>query len=523
MSNAEKHIPVSTSLPASIEQGETTPYIDPDLEKRTLRTFDLFVLPQMMILILIAYLDRSNIGNAVVFGFEEGLNLHGLEYNNILTVFYATYVVFEVPWVMAVKRWGANNVLALALISWSIVTLCTGFIQNYRQADVVRLLLGAAEAGLFPALSFIISTIWDRQRCAKRICLLYMSSTLSGALGGLIAYGIQTMGDQRGIAAWRWLFIVEGAISIVICGIAWFTLPNSAEKAWFLTAEDQALMESRKAREAVYKGPDEFDWKYARQALTDPFVYAAALLLFCSSMPLFGFVSQYFHIPQPQLTFVVKGTFLPTILTGLGHTGLQANYLSIPCYIIAAISLISWTSLSDRVEKRALVAFLAPMSCIVGYAIVVGTSNPAAGYAAMFLCGAGIYAYNATLLTWVANNLAPDYKRSVGIPLSASLANISGTISSQIYPSSDAPRYLKGNAISLAMEAVACGGVMVVWLLLRKRDQKKEKPIAEGIEDNGYGDEVVARSIIQDGRHRIAPSNLAASAYRFDNKEERET
>lgn len=291
MSDIEKNEDSPNSPAVSVDHGQTTPYIDSDQEKRTPRKFDLFVLPQMMILILIAYLDRSNIGNAVVFGFEEGLDLYGHQFNDISTMFYPTYVLFEVPWVVAVKRWGANNVLALALISWSVVTLGTGFIQNYSQAIVMRLLLGAAEAGLFPALSFIISTIWDRKRCAKRICLLYMSSTLSGAFGGLIAYGIQTMGDQRGIAAWRWLFIIEGAISIVICGIAWFTLPNSAEKAWFLTAEDRELMEARKIREAIYKGPDKFQWRYARQAFTDPFVYAAALLLFCSSIPLFGFVS----------------------------------------------------------------------------------------------------------------------------------------------------------------------------------------------------------------------------------------
>lgn len=313
MADIEKSLPVTTSPTASIDNGNVVPYIDPQHEKRTLRKFDLCVLPQMMILILIAYLDRSNIGNAVVFGFEEGLSLHGHQFNDISTVFYATYVLFEVPWVMAVKRWGANNVLALALISWSVVTLATGFIQNYTQAIVMRLLLGAAEAGLFPALSFIISTIWDRKRCAKRICLLYMSSTLSGAFGGLIAYGIQTMGDQRGIAAWRWLFIVEGAVSVVICGIAWFTLPTSAEKAWFLNDQDRELMQARKVREAIYKGPDHFDWKYAKQAFMDPFVYAAALLLFCSSVPLFGFVSKAILLyADSELTSTREHSYLPS-------------------------------------------------------------------------------------------------------------------------------------------------------------------------------------------------------------------
>lgn len=108
---------------------------------------------------------------------------------------------------MAVKRYGANTVLGIALVLWSIVTLCTGFVQNYAQCIVVRLLLGAAEAGLFPALSFIISTIWDRENQAKRVSLLYMSSAASGAVGGLFAYGIQSMGRQKGLDAWRWLFV----------------------------------------------------------------------------------------------------------------------------------------------------------------------------------------------------------------------------------------------------------------------------------------------------------------------------
>ncbi|ORY19060.1 major facilitator superfamily domain-containing protein [Clohesyomyces aquaticus] len=230
------------------------------------------------------------------------------------------------------------------------------------------------------------------------------------------------MGDQHGISAWRWLFIIEGIISIVICGIVWFSLPRSAEQAWFLNEEEKALMRARKARDARFKGAAEFSWKFAKRAFTDPFVYMTASLLFASSIPLFGFT-----------------TFLPTMLRGLGHTGLEANYLSTPPYILASISLISWTTLSDKLNKGALVAMLAPLPCILGYIIIVGTPKGGAGYAAMFLCAAGIYPYNATLLTWVSNNLAPDDKRSVGIPPFASRANISGIVASQIYTPSGAP------------------------------------------------------------------------------------
>lgn len=88
---------------------------------------------------------------------------------------------------MAVKRFGANHVLGIAMIAWSIITLCTGFIQTYHQAIAVRVLLGAFEAGLVPSIVFIISTIWERERQSKRVAIIYGANCLSGAFGGLIA------------------------------------------------------------------------------------------------------------------------------------------------------------------------------------------------------------------------------------------------------------------------------------------------------------------------------------------------
>lgn len=88
---------------------------------------------------------------------------------------------------MAVKRFGANHVLGVAMIAWSAITLSTGFIQNYSQAIAVRVLLGAFEAGLVPSVVFIISTIWERERQSKRVAIIYACNCLSGAFGGLIA------------------------------------------------------------------------------------------------------------------------------------------------------------------------------------------------------------------------------------------------------------------------------------------------------------------------------------------------
>lgn len=202
---------------------------------------------------------------------------------------------------MAVKRWGPNIILAIAMTAWSAVTLGTGFIHSYHQAIAVRLILGIFESALFPCLVFVISTVYTREQQGKRVAVLYGATALSGAFGGLIAYAIQLMGARHGLAAWRWLFIVEGCVSFGIGMALWLTLPSSPASAWFLTEPEKEAMKSRLLRDAAYKGKEEFSWVFVRTALSDPLIYIAGLALFCSSIPLFGF-----------------GTFLPTIIVGLG-------------------------------------------------------------------------------------------------------------------------------------------------------------------------------------------------------------
>lgn len=304
-----------TSLP--FEQTGETSITSNDAERKVLSKFDKFVMPQMAILVLFAYLDRTNIGNptlslpfsvssltlpgnARVFGFEEDTGMHGTQFNDVSMYFYISYVIFETPWVLAVKKFGPGRVLAIAIISWSAITLGTGFVHSYGQVIACRVLLGFFEAGLFPSLMFVISQIYPPASQGKRMAVLYVSIALSGALGGLIAYGIQSMGARHGLSAWRWLFIIEGAISLLVGAICWLSLPSSPETAWFLNVEEKATMKLIKERNNPFKETVKFSWKQVGMAVTDPLIWLASIALFCSSIALFGF-----------------GTFLPTLLKGL--------------------------------------------------------------------------------------------------------------------------------------------------------------------------------------------------------------
>ncbi|OKL59695.1 hypothetical protein UA08_05287 [Talaromyces atroroseus] len=453
---------------SDVVPGSEEIYIDPVVEQRALRKFDMYAMPQLFLFAFLCYLDRSNLGNAKVFGFVEDIHLKGTEFNNLGTLFGATYIIFEIPWTLAIKRWGPNRILAIALVAWSVITLATGFIHNYAQAVVMRLLLGAFEAGLTPGYAFIFSTIYDRRGTSKRVALLYLANVTSGAFGGLIAWGIELMGTRRGLASWRWLFIIEGAISIFICSCCWLSFPSTPETAWFLNEEEKALMRARKERDVIYKGRDKFESKWIKEALKDPFIYLAAICFFSSSIAIFGF-----------------GTFLPTIISGLGFTDLQANYLTIPVYATGAIVLVIVTWLSDRFSKRGIFLLIIPTPVIIGYLITLVTPNAGAGYFAMFLCCAGIYSYQALILTWVTTNLAPDYKRSAGVSIFTSLSGISALIAPQLYPPKDSPRYMVGNGVSMGFEALAAISVIFVFILLKTRNATKQKLLAEGKTTNG--------------------------------------
>jgi len=293
-------------------------YVDPKKEAACRAKFDRYVVPVSVIFLVLSTLDRNNVskvffpripqilianqlGNARVFGFDEDIGLHGGQFGNIQTLSSVSTIVFEVPWVLAVRRWGARNSIGTAFVLWSALTLGTAFIQTYGQAIALRMLLNAAEAGLAQGFAFLFSTIYPRELAGKRIMTTNLAQCISGAFGGLFAYAIQTMGNRNGFAAWRWLFVIEFLITIVVCGVGLFFLPGEVESAWFLNEEEKETMRLKKKRDHMIRGQQKFDRKWIKIALTDPFVYLLGIAFFTSSVAINGF-----------------GVFLPTIISGLG-------------------------------------------------------------------------------------------------------------------------------------------------------------------------------------------------------------
>lgn len=248
----------------------TTVTIPPAEERALLAKLDLFFVPIIMAVYLSCFLDRSNIGNVKVAGLPAAIHATPAEISTAVSIFYATYVLVEAPWALALKKCTPRLLITALCIIWSLATIFTGFVTSIGGLYAARLVLGACEGGLFPGLNLYLTMVYKRAEQARRVSYLFVCTALSGAFGGLLAYLILKMDGVGGYAGWRWVYIIEGLFSMVVAAMVWFGLPNEPEKSWFLNEREKELMRIRAEQRAQYMGSEEFSWDEVLITLRDP-------------------------------------------------------------------------------------------------------------------------------------------------------------------------------------------------------------------------------------------------------------
>lgn len=244
--------------------------IDPAEESKLLMKLDLFFVPIIMVVYLSCFLDRSNIGNVKVAGMPEDIHATTEEISTAVSIFYATYVIVEAPWAIALKKITPRILMTGLCVIWSLTTIFSGFITNIGGLYAARLVLGACEGGLFPGLNLYLTMVYKREEQARRVSYLFVCTALSGAFGGLLAFAILKMDGVGGYAGWRWVYIIEGIFSIVVALVVWLGLPNDPSNAYFLNDREKKLMRIRAEQRAQYMGAEEFSWDEIWITLRDP-------------------------------------------------------------------------------------------------------------------------------------------------------------------------------------------------------------------------------------------------------------
>ncbi|ANB14237.1 Tna1p [Sugiyamaella lignohabitans] len=462
---------MSGKSPEIVTEGAVSD-IDPKQNKALLHKMDRVILPIVSFLYLLAYLDRSNIGN-VASDLVEDLNLHGSQLNAGISVFYCIYVLVETPATVVARMVGISRFLAVVMVGWSLVVLFSGFMQSIVGLIITRLLLGMFEGCLFPVITIYLTSIYQQDELNTRLAYFFGASALSGAFGGLLAWAILQMDGVAGMRGWRWLYIIEGLISFLGVVVVYFGLPDEIEHAWFLNDSDKEIIVQRTEINRHYYGEQTFKWSDVRRAFKDPKVYISATAQFCSDVVLYGF-----------------STFLPAIIKTLGYTNLSVQYMTIPVYICGAVVFLSVAMLADYTGKRFIYLVMAGLTVMAGYIILLTDTHHRVQYLGTFLCAMGLYICVGLNIGWLNNNNSPHYKRAAALGFQQTVGNCAGIVAGQIYIAKSAPRYILGHAFSLGCIVVAllCYCCMATYLMAQNR--RKRTRLANGTSDpNADGDD----------------------------------
>ncbi|KAJ5624747.1 hypothetical protein N7510_001056 [Penicillium lagena] len=439
------------------------------LTRRLLMKLDFRILPILALLFLCSFLDRTNVGNAKIIGLEDDIHISDHEYDIGLTVYYLFYICSEVPSNLVLKKASPKIWLPFLTVAWGIITMCLGFVRNYGGFVAVRAMLGIAEGGLLPGIVLYLSAFYKRSDLALRIGLFYIAASLSGAFGGLLARGLAAIAPRGLAEGWRWIFIIEGLLTVVCGVLSYILLPNSLETSSFLTAEEREFgrerlsMDSPRTPDGVLVAEQEaFKWSEVRRGCLEPQVWLSA--------------SAYFAVLSGLYSF---GLFLPTIIENLGFAG-NANDVqlwSVIPYAVASVLTVVVAIVSDRLRLRGIVMLFTLPIAIIGYAVIANIDSPLVQYGMTFLMATGMYASVPCILVWMANNSAGHYKRATTSALQLAIANCGGFVATFNYPTKDAPLFHRGHTIILGLLVFAWFMILfnVLYCMKVNRDKKNGK------------------------------------------------
>ncbi|KAJ5567195.1 hypothetical protein N7535_006501 [Penicillium sp. DV-2018c] len=450
----------------------TAPTIDPELERRLVRKLDRRVPTLMGFFYLLAFLDRSNIGNAKIAGMEEDLNLNGKSYAWLLTIFYISYTVFEFQALMW-KIVKPHQWAAFVVFSWGLVATCQAAASNWRGMMALRFLMGAFEAGFGPGVPYLLSFFYRRHELGLRCGMFLSAAPLANTFAGALAYGITS--GHSALANWRLLFLVEGLPTVLAALLAWFYVPDSAIEAKFLNEEEKEVARARSLQQAG--APDrgeKVQWKELAMTLLDVKAWLTALMYFSCNV-----------------SFSSLPVFLPTILREMGFTAINAQGLTAPPFFTSFLATLATTWVADRMQQRGFMVMGLSLMGGVGYVLLAACESVGVRYLGVFLAACGIFPSIANILPWVLNNQGSDTRRGGGIILLNLIGQCGPFLGTNIFPDEEAPRFFKGMWVCAAFMffttfLALCLRILLVWENRRLDKQygppgqtKLDVPVAE--------------------------------------------
>ncbi|KAL2890616.1 putative transporter [Ceratocystis lukuohia] len=446
-----------------------------EAEKALVRKLDLRIMPAICLAWMLFYLDRAAIGFALTNGLVRELRLHGVQINVMMMLYYVPFIILSIPGNLILRRVGAGRMISIVVISWGVVTTCTGFVKSYGALCVMRILMGITESFFLGGVMLYLGFFYRANELTARTGIFYSSTSISAAIGGLLASGLGEIKTGKYIG-WSWIFFIEGIITVLIGIGSWIILPIRPETCNFLSPSERQLALTRmkeadmkyqsrgsgsadvaesgrisdnnssqtgtgtfhhitKLDQKVADGVqhDRLEWPVVKRALLNPLTPMMALSCFFNIEGLSSYIM-----------------FLPTIVSVIVGDGsrLKANLLTVPPNIAAFIATIAITQWSQRWGRSGIPIIFCGSMAALGYTLLlIGSETrgpyqivPSVQYVGTFFVGMGVSALPPIALAWVSVNTAPHYVRALVLGFVIAIGNTASFLSSFTYLSKEAPK-----------------------------------------------------------------------------------
>ncbi|KAG6366335.1 hypothetical protein INS49_000512 [Diaporthe citri] len=457
-------------------------------ERAVVDKFDRRLVLFVAFLYMLSFLDRSkpadteandlriDIGNAYVAGMDDDLTRRTAAgaaedgggaggkayYEWALASFYIAYILFE--WMSLLwSRVPAHAYVAGIVLSWGAVASLQAVATSYPVLIVLRFLLGVGEAG-FTGIPIYLSFFFRREELALRTAVFISAAPLATTFASSLAWLITKFAENGPIAPWRLLFLVEGFPAVLVSTMAWRIIPDSPEKATYLTRREKKIARLRLSdgctgEEKRREDPSSASGGRRRRCgsdfwtvLRDPVPWTTAAIFLLTNIA-------YSSLP----------VFLPSILTQMGHTPVASQALSVPPYLISFVAVLAVAKASDALQSRAYLIAACALSSALGYAFLALShrlSNMLAGpgsqgssgkgwlnmarYLAIYPAAAGFFCVVVLTIAWNVNNSRGRDHKGAGFALMQVIGQTGPLIGTRLYPKGDGPWFTSGMGICAA-------------------------------------------------------------------------
>jgi hypothetical protein len=417
-------------------------------------------------------IDRFNIGNAVAGNILKNLKLTTNDYNVGNTINLLCFLSAELPSQLISKKVGPDRWIPTQLVLWSIVAITQCSLKNKAGFYITRGLVGALEGGFIPDICLWMSYFYTSKEFPFRLSLFYIANPLTQAISSLIADGIFHLQGHGGWEGWRWLFLIEGLVTVVIGLASFFMMPPSAvqTKTWFrpkgwYTEREERIVVNRILRDDPSKGD-----MHNREALSVKLLYKSVMDYDLWPIYIIRLLGDIGVAP-------VK-TYLPILLQDMGFSSFNINLLMIPNNILYLVNMVALGYISEKWNQRALTVLIQPI-WIIPFIITMRwwsgfMVQDWATYMVLTLA-LGSPALLVIAITWCSANSNSVRTRTVSAAIVNMFSQSAGIISANIYRSDDAPLYKRGNSQLLAIALASFASILLTKFYYMWRNRSRDK------------------------------------------------